>query len=262
VHRTKVTARQTQIGGRSGRRMARATLGGGFPVRTLSVCTTGSQFPIVHVSIQPPSHPGRSDFPSPVGGDSCFPRGTCPYRRRLKHSLAYPPLPYGYILSSTFAYQHSLCGTVSTHAARLMPSAHREPLCTVTVLPRRPQAHGLGRLELPRLHRSYWLMRQTVILPLASVSLFQRVFAGCCEPLLHDGPSRRYLCYLPVGAWTPTPAALQVLLPVSSPKALAFPAVIPGRRLAKTPHSDFRADRLLEAAVIPLRSGPHVCSPS
>ena len=64
------------------------------------------------------------------------------------------------------------------------------------------------------------------------VSLFLRVLAGCCEPLLHDGPSRRYLCYLPAGAWTPTPAALQVFVPVSSLKALAFPTVIPGRRLA------------------------------
>ena len=58
--------------------MARAILGGGFPTCTLSVCAAGSQFPIFHVSIQPSSHPGRSDFPSPVGGDSYFHRGTFP----------------------------------------------------------------------------------------------------------------------------------------------------------------------------------------
>jgi len=67
------------------------------------------------------------------------------------------------------------------------------------------------------------------------LSLFLRVLAGCCESLLHDGPSRRYLCYLPAGAWTPTPAALQVHLPVSSLKALAFPAAISGRRFRPLP---------------------------
>ena len=36
-------------------------------------------------------------------------------------------------------------------------------------------------------------------------SLAGRVFAGCCQPLLGDGPSRRYLHNPCVGAWTPTP---------------------------------------------------------
>ncbi len=31
------------------------------------------------------------------------------------------------------------------------------------------------------------------------------VFAGCCQPLLEDGPSRRYLHSLCKGAWTHTP---------------------------------------------------------
>ena len=33
----------------------------------------------------------------------------------------------------------------------------------------------------------------------------QLVFAGCCQPLLGNGPSRRYLCNPDAGAWTPTP---------------------------------------------------------
>jgi hypothetical protein len=36
-------------------------------------------------------------------------------------------------------------------------------------------------------------------------SLFLRVFAGCCEPLLHDGPSRRYLCDPCTVTWVRTP---------------------------------------------------------
>jgi hypothetical protein len=35
--------------------------------------------------------------------------------------------------------------------------------------------------------------------------LGQRVLAGCCQPLLGNGPSRHYLCNPCVGAWTPTP---------------------------------------------------------
>jgi hypothetical protein len=37
------------------------------------------------------------------------------------------------------------------------------------------------------------------------LSLFRPVFAGCCQPLLEDGPSRRYLRNLCRGAWTHTP---------------------------------------------------------
>jgi hypothetical protein len=36
----------------------------------------------------------------------------------------------------------------------------------------------------------------------------QRVFAGCCQSLLGDGPSRRYLCNPCIGAWTLTPGCL------------------------------------------------------
>jgi hypothetical protein len=42
--------------------------------------------------------------------------------------------------------------------------------------------------------RSYGLMRQSSTLPLPTVSLEQWVCAGCCQPRLGGGPSRRYLC--------------------------------------------------------------------
>ena len=44
---------------------------------------------------------------------------------------------------------------------------------------------------------------------------------------------------LSLRAWTPTPAALVVHLPVSSHKTSAFPALGSGRRLASIPCSDF-----------------------
>jgi hypothetical protein len=41
--------------------------------------------------------------------------------------------------------------------------------------------------------------------PKPSRRLLRRVFAGCRQSLLEDGPSRHYLCNPCVGAWTPTP---------------------------------------------------------
>jgi len=44
--------------------------------------------------------------------------------------------------------------------------------------------------------------------PADFVFLIQRVFAGCRQSLLGDGPSRRYLRNPCMGAWTPTPGRL------------------------------------------------------
>jgi hypothetical protein len=48
-------------------------------------------------------------------------------------------------------------------------------------------------------------MRQTIILRPISVSLIRSVLAGCGQPLLEDGPSRRYLHNPCKGAWTHAP---------------------------------------------------------
>ena len=68
--------------------------------------------------------------------------------------------------------------------------------------------------------------------------LIPRVFAGCCEPLLEDGPSRRYLCNLSLDAWPPTPAVSMVHLLVSSHRTSAFPPLGQGR------HSTMSSKRL------------------
>jgi hypothetical protein len=44
--------------------------------------------------------------------------------------------------------------------------------------------------------------------PLLFDSLIRGVFAGCCQSLLGNGPSRRYLCNPCIGAWTLTPGCL------------------------------------------------------
>ena len=72
-------------------------------------------------------------------------------------------------------------------------------------------------------------MRQTKFLLTDFVFLIRKVFAGCCQPLLEDGPSRRYLHNLCQGAWTHTPPRSQRSRPFGR-LALGSDATIAGLR--------------------------------
>ena len=65
-------------------------------------------------------------------------------------------------------------------------------LCPLGALPRPGERDPLSRSALPDPHRSYELMRQTSSLWNPLLPLWAPVFAGCYEPLLARGPSRRY----------------------------------------------------------------------
>ena len=54
------------------------------------------------------------------------------------------------------------------------------------------------------------------------LSLLRQVFAGCCQSLLEDGPSRRYLCNPCIGAWTLTPRCFFGALARFFPKNIAL----------------------------------------
>lgn len=74
-----------------------------------------------------------------------------------------------------------------------------------------------------------------ILIPLpAFIVVRLTVFAGCGEPLLQPGPSRRYSADLSSRAWTSTPAASEMHSLVSSLRALAFPSELMGRRIANT----------------------------
>ena len=85
------------------------------------------------------------------------------------------------------------------------------------MLPPAARCPASRQRALPLLHRSYGLMRQTKILLTDFVFLIRKVFAGCCQPLLDDGPSRRYLHNLCKGAWTLTPPRSQRSCPFGRP---------------------------------------------
>lgn len=87
-----------------------------------------------------------------------------------------------------------------------MPATHREPLC-----PRDGVTSSRNSVW-----RCFSRRYPAFIAPIGSCarpksscrlrwSLFRQVFAGCYEPLLDDGPSRRYLCGPCTGAWVRTP---------------------------------------------------------
>ena len=103
---------------------------------------------------------------------------------------------------------------------------------------------GTTSAGVPLRRRSYGLMRQSSTLPLPTVSLGQRVCAGCCQPRLEGGPSRRYLC-------VSFPACVD-LYPGSSWSAstryflhdFGLPRVWTGSALHNVPYSDFSTARI------------------
>ena len=122
-----------------------------------------------------------------------------------------------------------------------MPATHREPLCPRDgVTSSRNSVLALFRPALPDLHRSYWLMRQTKILLPTSVSLFRQVFAGCCESLLDDGPSRRYLHGPCTGAWVRTPPRPNGVLVRFFPLGIGLPLGSRGSARERSRNAAFR----------------------
>ena len=90
-----------------------------------------------------------------------------------------------------------------------MPAIYREPLCLSEALLPPGRCPAPPQPELPDLHRSYELMRQTKILPLIWVFPIRWILAGCSESLLEVGPSRRYLCGSFPGCLDPYSGSLQ-----------------------------------------------------
>ena len=84
----------------------------------------------------------------------------------------------------------------------------------------------------------------------------QVAVSPCWEKDLPDVIS----AHLSLRAWTPTPAARVVHLPVSSHTTSAFPPFGPGRRSTMSVQR-FQYGAFFEAAVIHSCSGPQVCSP-
>ena len=104
------------------------------------------------------------------------------------------------------------------------------------------------------------------MIPLAllsfGLSLVRGVSAGCDQPLLLAGPSRRYLCESFPGCLGPCHSGpvecIWLFLP---PRHRPSPVHYRGRIPAFPRQNDFMTDPFFETAAISLCSGPQVCSP-
>ena len=130
-------------------------------------------------------------------------------------------------------------------------------LSSAGLWPCRPLHLPSPRKALPFRHRSYGLIRPTKILPLTSISLIQQVFAGCCEPLLEVGGSRRYLHNPCIGAGTLTPPRPSGALARFFPVGIGLTLEVTRSARENIPACDFTRGRFLGAAVIPSCSGSH-----
>jgi hypothetical protein len=93
------------------------------------------------------------------------------------------------------------------------------------------------------------------------VGLGRRVFAGCGQPLLGAGPSRRYLCGSFLGCLDLYPGGPQGARARFFPWGVGLPRVRTGSAPGDVPHSDFGGGFDFGAAVIRSASGLRVCSP-
>ena len=89
------------------------------------------------------------------------------------------------------------------------------------------------------------------------LSLIRRVFAGCRQSLLGDGPSRRYLRNPCMGAWTHTPQRLPGAFARFFPKSIGLTLVLRRSARQTPPALQLQQVTYFGAAVIPLCSGSH-----
>ena len=96
--------------------------------------------------------------------------------------------------------------------------------------------------------------------PIVSFLYRQPVFAGCCESLLHHGPSRCCLRRTFLRCLDPYSGRLQVACTRFFTQSIGFPPVCTGSAPCTYPANDFTPGNTFGAAVIPLCSDPGVCS--
>ena len=110
------------------------------------------------------------------------------------------------------------------------------------------------------------LLQTHASIPLAllsfGLSLVRGVLAGCYQPLLRAGPSRRYLCESFPGCLGLYHGGFaECICRFLPPRHRPSPVHYRGRLPAFPRRNDFTTDRFFETAAIPLCSGPQVCSP-
>ena len=239
--------------------MRRARDGWGS-VAVPSVCPTClSPAPVDTTFPQAPLRSRKAGFPR-SGSDLGFPSWAFPDTRRSSSTDIHTPRPRWFTHDLVPASKAGLPrlkvrGSPWDRQVPRAPSLH----AGVTVMQKTSRVSSQNITSTSSLLRAHAPNRcPPVALDSASGSRsLQVAVSPCCATVLPDAISAD----LSVRVWTPTPVAPRVHFPVSSPEALAFPAVRTGRRMTKSPNSYFRWESNFGAAVIYSCSDPHVCSP-
>src|SRR5580700_7731938 len=153
-------------------------------------------------------------------------------------------------------------GAESDHRAEGRTTKCPESLCRMSALPPSGRRGSSPARTLLPGHRSYRLIRRSRSTLLSfGLSLVRGVSAGCYQPLLPAGTSRRYLCESFPGCLGPCHGGFAectcLFLP---PCHRPSPVHYRGRLPAFPRQNDFTTDLFFGTAAIPLCSGPQVCS--
>jgi hypothetical protein len=178
---------------------------------------------MVHVSAGPPCEPGRWAFPRPVL--------TLASRRSPSHTTrSFSADSYTLLRSMVCCHGRSLVPRPYLYGYSWCCQVPRVPLhepgvTSLVGVSWTPSAGATPPSSLLRTHAPVLHPPIASGVPSDSGSV-QVAVSPCWEQDLPDVVS----AHLSLRAWTPTPAALEVHLPVSSLKTSAFPPFGPGRR--------------------------------
>jgi hypothetical protein len=137
--------------------------------------------------------------------------------------------------------------------AAVAPATYREPLCPRWAFPTAGWYHAPPQRALPLLRRSYGLMRPTLVLARPSLGLYRPSLQVAASPCWSRVVPDVISACLFLDAWTLTPAAWRVHLPISFPTTIGLPPVPMRSATRDNPLSDFRAGVISE-----LQSFAHV----
>jgi hypothetical protein len=175
---------------------------------------------------------------------------------------SHTPRTRGLPIASFPLMRRLIVGSVSDRRAVDETAKCPESLCPISALPLSGRRVPPPRRTLLLRLRSYGLMRQSrVTLPSFGFCLVRGVFAGCYQPLLPPGSSRRYLCQSFPRCLDPYHDGLRVALTCYFTRNIGLPQKSMGQRTVLFRSSDFTAEGIFEVAVISLCSGLLVCSP-
>ena len=204
---------------------------------------------MVHVSAGPPCDPGRWVFPSPVL--TLASRRSPSQRTRGLRAAPHPPLP-----PLVCCHGHAMVRRPNLSGSSWSGQGPRAPW------------HAGGVPSLIVGSTDHVSRRSPAVIaptgsgvsphpsPCLRMPLAQRVWAGCWQPRLGGGPSRRSLCVsCPTGVAL-SPGGSCGAAPRCFPHDRGLPLGRTGSALPEVPDSDFRTARLFGAAVRRCWSGP------